>query len=51
MAQTTLTWRDRKRYLWPVALLMPLLPFIAVAGFAATGRSSGGSRHGSPIMA
>jgi alkane 1-monooxygenase len=34
-----LTWRDRKRHLWPVALLMPLLPFVAVAGFAATGRS------------
>ncbi len=34
-----LTWRDRKRHLWPVALLMPLLPFVAVAGFAASGRS------------
>ena len=31
------TWRDRKRYLWPVALLMPMLPFVAVAGFAGTG--------------
>lgn len=30
------TWRDNKRYLWPVALLMPLLPFIAIAGFSTT---------------
>jgi len=34
---TTVTWRDRKRHLWPVALLMPLLPFAAVLGFAQTG--------------
>jgi alkane 1-monooxygenase len=34
---TAVVWRDRKRYLWAVALLMPLLPFVAVAGFAATG--------------
>jgi alkane 1-monooxygenase len=32
----TAIWRDRKRHLWPVALLMPALPFVAVAGFAAT---------------
>jgi alkane 1-monooxygenase len=30
------TWRDHKRYLWLVALLMPLLPFLAVGLFAAT---------------
>jgi len=35
----TVTWRDRQRHLWPVALLMPLLPFVAVAGFATTGLS------------
>lgn len=29
-------WRDRKRYLWLVALLMPLLPFLAIALFLAT---------------
>jgi alkane 1-monooxygenase len=41
MTQTsTVTWRDRKRHLWPVALLMPLLPFAAVAGFASTGRAA-----------
>jgi len=40
MAETkTVTWRDRKRHLWPVALLMPMLPFVAVAGFASTGRA------------
>ena len=41
MASTddTVTWRDRKRHLWPVALLMPLLPFAAVLGFAQTGRA------------
>ncbi len=33
---TANVWRDRKRYVWPVALLMPLLPFAAVSGFAAT---------------
>ena len=41
MAETkTVTWRDRKRHLWPVALLMPMLPFVAVAGFATTGLSA-----------
>jgi alkane 1-monooxygenase len=40
MSETsTVTWRDRKRHLWPVALLMPMLPFVAVAGFATTGLS------------
>ena len=34
------TWHDNKRYLWPVALLMPLLPFIAIAGFTTTGISA-----------
>ena len=31
------TWVDRKRYLWLVALLMPLLPFAAVGLFVLTG--------------
>jgi len=31
------TWFDHKRYLWPVALVMPLLPFAAIALHAATG--------------
>ena len=31
------TWRDTKRYLWLVALLMPLIPFAAVGLFASTG--------------
>lgn len=29
-------WRDGKRYLWLVALLMPLLPFLAIALYLAT---------------
>jgi len=41
MSETsTVTWRDRKRHLWPVALLMPMLPFVAVIGFATTGRAA-----------
>lgn len=31
------TWRDTRRPLWPLALLVPLLPFIALAVAAATG--------------
>jgi alkane 1-monooxygenase len=31
------TWRDRKRWLWLVALTMPMLPFIAVGMNAVTG--------------
>ena len=30
-------WRDRKRPLWLLGLVMPLLPFIAIAGHATTG--------------
>jgi alkane 1-monooxygenase len=30
-------WRDRKRYLWLLALLMPCLPFAAIALFSTTG--------------
>ena len=30
------TWRDHKRYLWLVALLMPLLPFLAIGLFLLT---------------
>ncbi|MFM8515423.1 MAG: fatty acid desaturase [Actinomycetota bacterium] len=30
------TWRDHKRYLWLVALLMPLLPFLAIGLFTLT---------------
>ncbi|MGD9955204.1 MAG: fatty acid desaturase [Candidatus Nanopelagicales bacterium] len=36
---TTARWRDRKRYLWLIALVMPLLPFAAVALHASTGWS------------
>lgn len=32
-------WRDGKRYLWLVALVMPLLPFLAMGLFQATGMS------------
>src|SRR6185503_13083774 len=31
-ALTGVTWRDRKKYAWPLALLVPALPF---TGFAA----------------
>jgi len=31
-------WLDRKRYLWLLALVMPLLPFVAVGLHAVTGR-------------
>ncbi|MFN8159274.1 MAG: fatty acid desaturase [Candidatus Nanopelagicales bacterium] len=31
-----MTWTDRKRYLWLVAVLMPLIPFAAIALHAAT---------------
>ncbi len=31
------TWRDPKRYLWLLGLLVPMLPFIAVGLVAATG--------------
>ncbi len=33
----TAAWRDRKRPLWLLGLVMPLLPFIAIAGHASTG--------------
>ena len=33
-----LAWRDRKRYLWPIGLLMPALAFIAIGLFAWTDR-------------
>ena len=31
------TWHDRKRYLWPLGLVVPMLPFAAVVLHAATG--------------
>jgi len=34
---STAEWRDAKRYLWLMALVMPLLPFAAVGLHAATG--------------
>ena len=34
---TTAVWRDHKRYLWLWALVMPLLPFLAIALHAVTG--------------
>jgi len=33
----TLTWSDRKRYLWPLSVVVPILPFMAVGLAAATG--------------
>jgi alkane 1-monooxygenase len=30
-------WRDRKRYLWPLATLMPAMPFVGAGLSAATG--------------
>lgn len=33
----TVTWRDRKRYLWVLGLVVPLLPFGAARWSAATG--------------
>jgi alkane 1-monooxygenase len=33
----SLPWRDGKRYLWPIGLLMPALAFVAVGLHAATG--------------
>ncbi len=33
----SVSWRDPKRYLWPLGLLVPLLPFIAWGLFEATG--------------
>ena len=38
-AESLQQWRDRKRYLWLVALVMPMLPFAAVAMNARTGQS------------
>lgn len=26
------TWRDKKRYFWPLSLVVPLLPFMGWAG-------------------
>jgi alkane 1-monooxygenase len=37
--ESVLQWRDRKRHLWLVALVMPMLPFAAVAMNARTGQS------------
>ena len=37
-AESLQQWRDRKRYLWLVALVMPMLPFAAVALNARTGQ-------------
>lgn len=37
MAGRVTSWRDGKRYLWPLGLAMPLLPFLAVALHALTG--------------
>ena len=34
---STIRWSDRKRYLWLVALVMPCLPFAAVALYSLTG--------------
>lgn len=34
---TSMTWRDHKRYLWAIALTMPMLPWLAIGLRAATG--------------
>lgn len=34
---TTALWHDHKRYLWAIALTMPLLPWLAIGLHAATG--------------
>ncbi len=34
---SAISWRDPKRYLWPLGLLVPLLPFMAVGLVEATG--------------
>jgi alkane 1-monooxygenase len=34
---TNVTWRDKKRYFWPLSLIVPLLPFIAWSSVTATG--------------
>lgn len=31
------TWRDKKRYFWPLSLVVPLLPFMGWAGVELTG--------------
>jgi alkane 1-monooxygenase len=36
--QDQVTWRDPKRYLWLLGLLVPTLPFLALGLVAATGR-------------
>jgi len=36
---STTEWRDRKRYLWLIGLVMPALAFVAVGGHAWTGWS------------
>lgn len=33
----TVAWRDKKRYFWPLSLVVPLLPFLAWAGVNRTG--------------
>src|SRR3954465_7921059 len=33
----TISWRDPKRFLWPLGLLVPLLPFMAFGLVEATG--------------
>jgi alkane 1-monooxygenase len=32
------SWQDRKRFLWLVALVMPLLPFVAIGMFSWSGQ-------------
>ena len=37
MEAATLGWRDGKRYVWPLGLLVPTLPLIALGLVEATG--------------
>ena len=36
-AGSTERWKDRKRYLWLIGLVVPSLAFVAFAGYVATG--------------
>ena len=36
---TTEIWKDRKRYLWLIGLVVPSLAFVAFGGYVATGWS------------
>ena len=37
---TTELWKDKKRYLWLIGLVVPSLAFVAFGGYVATGWST-----------